>query len=616
MTARETWIATGRSQVRAWHAVSIPVLLVLPSVIWFRSWPWALPAADQLQLWVWCGSFLAFVTALRYVRHERGLASIALWVLATAVAWGGGYAILAVSPDAGMSRGVAALAIAIGLLSGWGPLVARRRNAIAVTALVTCGLTIGLPRMKAQGDLEMPLATTRATAFHLLKIDLHANVAQPLVDGGAIERLGDGYLVATAQGTFHDVAWDAQGRTRHASRLAIASPLNREAFLADLPSAEDPPFFRLTDILVSDEAGPVLYAAHQYWNTDGKCLTMRVSRAVLDTARGTASPWSAVYETQPCLTMSGAFMHNETGGRLAWKDGRVLLSVGDHGFALDRGLAQDPAGDYGKVLELDGLGGRRIFSLGHRNPQGLLVNGAGQVWSTEHGPQGGDEVNLLSRGGNYGWPLRTHGTQYGLRYWPASDSGRTGLVEPVQSFMPSIGISALIEVGDGPLAQWRGDLLIGSLVGRALFRARVHEDRIVSIERIEIGRRIRDIAQGADGRIALWTDDGHVLVLSESTELPLGEQAYASCAGCHGPDLGGSTLGPSLRSIWGREVASTDRFAYSEAMHRAGGRWTRERLDEFLRDPEAFAPGTTMRVPGVTDPRQRDALLDFILSAW
>ena len=122
------------------------------------------------------------------------------------------------------------------------------------------------------------------------------------------------------------------------------------------------------------------------------------------------------------------------------------------------------------------------------------------------------------------------------------------------------------------------------------------EGPVVFTERIDVRRRVRDIAQTPDGRVVLLTDEGNVLVLSEAADLPAGEVAYASCAACHGADLRGTSAGPSLRSLIGRDVAALGDFTYSSALKGAGGQWTRVRLDEFLRDPAAFAPGTSMRV--------------------
>src|SRR5262249_4081638 len=157
---------------------------------------------------------------------------------------------------------------------------------------------------------------------------------------------------------------------------------------------------------------------------------------------------------------------------------------------------------YGKVLLLDRSGRHEIFTIGHRNPQGLLVDREHRIWETEHGPQGGDEINLLEKGRNYGYPLVTYGTEYGRYFWPlapwAHDHGE--YTEPVQAFVPSIAISNLIQVDSDLFSEWKGDLLVGSLNTQSVYRVRVRGDRIIYIEQIPVGVRVRDLAEGSDGR--------------------------------------------------------------------------------------------------------------------
>jgi len=208
------------------------------------------------------------------------------------------------------------------------------------------------------------------------------------------------------------------------------------------------------------------------------------------------------------------------GGRLALDgQGRLLLSVGDYGF---EGLNDKPAYpqlpdvSYGKILLLDMAGGAAPFSLGHRNPQGLFVDNQGRVWSTEHGPEGGDELNLVVRGGNYGWPLATYGTAYDSDVWPlATDPGSHGRFrEPAEAFVPSVGISQLLQVGSKYLPRWAGDLLVSSLQAATLFRVHLAGDRVVYTERLDVSTRVRDIAEGQDGRILIWNDNGEVASLT------------------------------------------------------------------------------------------------------
>src|SRR5262249_6612943 len=138
--------------------------------------------------------------------------------------------------------------------------------------------------------------------------------------------------------------------------------------------------------------------------------------------------WQTVFESAPCVPIEfegrpPTFIGLQVGGRLAVVgDDKLLLTLGDNGldgWNAPWSMPQDPTTSYGKTILID-LAKRtsRIYTLGHRNPQGLAVDAAGKLWLTEHGPQGGDELNLLTDGSNYGSPLVTYGVEYGTHSWP------------------------------------------------------------------------------------------------------------------------------------------------------------------------------------------------------
>ena len=134
----------------------------------------------------------------------------------------------------------------------------------------------------------------------------------------------------------------------------------------------------------------------------------------------------------------------------------------------------------------------------------------------------GTEINVIERGSNYGWPLSTYGTQYGLDYWPQGLDGRDHgrFVEPVYAFVPSVGITNLIQIGGDQFPRWEGDFLVASLARETLYRMRTREGRVIYLEPILIGRRIRDLAEGSDGRILLWVEGPGVLVLARGSASP------------------------------------------------------------------------------------------------
>ena len=232
-----------------------------------------------------------------------------------------------------------------------------------------------------------------------------------------------------------------------------------------------------------------------------------------------------LFAAEPCGGLTWHF-----GGRLAaGADGMLYLTVGDRG---ERRHSQDLGSHWGKVLRLrpDGsvpddnpfLGDPRarpeIYSYGHRNPQGLARHpDTGALWLHEHGPKGGDELNLLRPGANYGWPLATHGREYTGGAVSAHEE-LPGMESPVLHWTPSIAPSGLaICPGRGPCAAWRGQFLVGALKFRQLHRVRLEPDGAVREEVLPAprGLRLRDARALADGRVYLLTDeaDGKLLRL-------------------------------------------------------------------------------------------------------
>ena len=206
-------------------------------------------------------------------------------------------------------------------------------------------------------------------------------------------------------------------------------------------------------------------------------------------------------------------------------DDNLFLSMGDHGRFP--GEAQNLANHIGKIVRVRpdgsvppdnpfvGRAGARpeIWSLGHRNAQGLaLLPGTDKLWEHEHGPRGGDEVNLIERGRNYGWPVIGFGIDYsGARIHESTH--KTGMEQPAWYWVPSIAPSGMTFY-DGTLwPAWRGNLLVGALAGRLVTRLELSGDKIVKEERLALGARVRDVRQGPDGALWLATDetDGRIL---------------------------------------------------------------------------------------------------------
>ncbi|MBW2399070.1 MAG: PQQ-dependent sugar dehydrogenase [Deltaproteobacteria bacterium] len=302
-------------------------------------------------------------------------------------------------------------------------------------------------------------------------------------------------------------------------------------------------------------------------------------------------------------------------------DHTLLVTLGDmsrHGAEKGAKLAQDPLASYGKTVRLDlATGASEIYSLGHRNPQGLYRAPDGTIWSTEHGPRGGDELNRILQGANYGWPWVTYGTDYKRKYWPYShDQGQhDGYQEPVHAWVPSVGISNLIGVEADHFALWRGDLLIASLKATTIFRTRIREGRAAYVEPISIGHRIRDIVEMDDGRILLWADPDIISIeRAEAEVVGSGRRAFKQhCGGCHERKDGTiHGVGPDLRGIMGRNAASAPGFAYSPALKNSNFRWTPEALDRFIATPQRVVPGTSMSASDLSSAELRAAIIHYL----
>jgi glucose/arabinose dehydrogenase len=219
---------------------------------------------------------------------------------------------------------------------------------------------------------------------------------------------------------------------------------------------------------------------------------------------------------------------NNHGSRIAQApDGNLFVTLGDHFGPRDE--AQNLALDNGKIIRITpdgkippdnpfvGKAGARpeIWSYGHRNGQGLAFNPAsGKLWEQEHGPQGGDEVNIIDKGKNYGWPVIGYGVDYGGAKIHESTS-KPGMEQPVKYWVPSIAPSGMAFYTGGLFPAWKGNLFIGALKFQLLVRLELDGEKVVKEERLLTGlnERIRDVRQGPDGALWLLTDNGNGRVL-------------------------------------------------------------------------------------------------------
>lgn len=292
------------------------------------------------------------------------------------------------------------------------------------------------------------------------------------------------------------------------------------------------PIEGVPDVLYASQGGLFDVVLHPKFERNGLLFlsfaqgepTLNATRVVRARLEG-----NKLVNLREVITLDEKFAPAHYGGRMLFdNDGRLLLTSGD-GFDL-REEAQNLGSLLGKVLRLDVDGTapldnpfvgeegarREVYTYGHRNPQGLTLDRiSGAVVLHEHGPRGGDEVNVLQAGKNYGWPAITHGIDYTgahvspFKEWP-------GMEQPLHVWVPSIAPSGLAVYRGKIFPQWRGDLLVGALVDREVRRLTMQDGKIVSEESMfaELDARIRDVRVDHAGYIYLLTDgrgDGKVL---------------------------------------------------------------------------------------------------------
>lgn len=493
--------------------------------------------------------------------------------------------------------------------------------------------------------------------------------------GGAVEAMCNDVLVATAWGSIALV-----GPNGNVQYLDAQVPMNLDELLAypDV-SKINTLRFKVSDILLRQHSAErwELFATHHYFT--GECIRFRLSATTIlrDGTDIEVSPaWRTIFDAEPCLPFGYGGGHQSGGKMLTDGLEHLLVVIGDHKVygilikdengeeveGVSRRVApQDPESHLGKLMRVDiATGDTEILALGLRNPQGLTRDADGNLWSTEHGPKGGDELNLLQTGKNYGWPIVSYGLAYGgwvNTPWGEEDrvGEHEGFTKPILSWVPSIATSSLIVNDDQAFPLWRDDFLIASLDGsgngNSLFRVRHDGTDIRYVERIKIGWRIRDLTQMPDGRIALLLDGGIIYFMSrdysycvdkslghrhiytvncESREEPVdikdasdstdgiavadGEGLFTlHCGSCHNLKVKAHGVGPHLVNLVGRTIGGVAGYGFSAVLRSIDNTWTQENLEQFLIDPQKFATGTPKSLPNLTDA-EVEAIAEYIIN--
>ncbi|CNI18849.1 soluble aldose sugar dehydrogenase%2C PQQ-dependent [Yersinia aldovae] len=262
-----------------------------------------------------------------------------------------------------------------------------------------------------------------------------------------------------------------------------------------------------------------IYLSFAEVGPDGKAGTA-VGYGRLNPQHTAIENFKVLFRQQPKLSTGNHF-----GGKLAFDEqGHLFITLGENN---QRPTAQNLNLYQGKIVRLT-LDGKvptdnplvnkspvrpEIWSYGHRNPQGLALNPwSGVIWENEHGPKGGDEINIPQAGKNYGWPLATHGVNYsGLPIPEAKGAYVDGTEQPAYYWEISPGISGMAFYNADRFPTWKHSLFIGALAQKELIRLQLEGDKVIAEERLlgERGERIRDVRVGPDGYVYLLTDESN-----------------------------------------------------------------------------------------------------------
>jgi glucose/arabinose dehydrogenase len=329
-------------------------------------------------------------------------------------------------------------------------------------------------------------------------------VAEGLVNPWAVEPLPGGDLLVT----------EKPGRMRIVSAAgAVGAPLT------GLPRIEAGGQGGLLDVALSPSFATDRTIFWSYTEPRQGGNGTSVARGVLSADRRSVEQVRVIFRALPTYTNSMHF-----GSRLAFSsDGKLFISTGERSDRNMRQHAQRLDNHLGKILRINPDGtvpqdnpfvGQanakpEVWSLGHRNTQAMAFDADGRLWNIEHGANGGDELNLIEKGKNYGWPVQAYGEEYSGRDIASAETQRSGMQQPVYYWDPVIAPSGAQFYTGNAFPAWRGSLFIGALGQQRLVRVTLRNNRVTGEEHLLMDRnqRVRDVRQGPDGLLYLVTDE-------------------------------------------------------------------------------------------------------------
>lgn len=406
-----------------------------------------------------------------------------------------------------------------------------------------------------------------------------------------------------------------------------------------------------------------LYVSHNAYLENKDCITHNITKTKVSVQGDSVrqiDKWETIFTASPCIDPEPEKIaaarpypgHISGGPMIEFDDNRLLVAIGDynrHGLGGIDEWAMNPANPYGKTILLNKESGDwSVFSTGNRNISGLYKDENDTIWAVENGPRGGDELNILAEGKNYGWPRVSYGLWYDHSF-ELIGKHKAGthpeFTKPIYSWVPSVAPRGLVKINGTKFEYWENDLIVGTMTDNSLHRLRLTDNNIVVFdERIDLGHRMRDLVVLPDGKLALITDDNYLIIiddggavyedistevkerikdlnnfdsLSDSRDSTSSDDFVMSsqlifqkkCSSCHNLNsING--IGPHLSNLYNRKVGEVDGYNTSQALKSDTRTWNPNLLRSFLENPEKVFPGTRMQRVNLSSA-EVDSLVKF-----
>lgn len=275
--------------------------------------------------------------------------------------------------------------------------------------------------------------------------------------------------------------------------------------------------FAINDIAILSEnaASAKLLISYPRLGKSLSCVEIAIDELAYDRKKQRIKFVANWFVSKPCVPIS-AVQH--TAGRFAVIDkNSVYVSIGDLGYSdIDK---RDMRGDLGSIFKLSAKSAVRI-SQGHRNPQGIVLFDKKTLMAAEHGPRGGDELNVITEGSDYGWPFVTYGEPYGDGDYirPAKTGSHEGYIEPIKYWVPSIAPTELVQLPVDGWGDWGRGLVLGTLREEVLVFMKLSENlEVMQSAQVDMDERIRDLEILRNGDLLATTDSGKLITISNRT---------------------------------------------------------------------------------------------------